>query len=915
MRTSSARRHCFAERAWLVGIVLVTAAAAFADRAGPVILNPKTYHSPTGEFELWVNPSTMLGQAQGTYRLTRTGVEQWAGELPFTLWDAQMLDDGSVAGYAYSGGMENDILDGAEGQVRLVILDPQGHPRLDEALPRRGSYACTDDVDREIAGVVVDAEHDRVVFRCEHGGWNHYGEEYWRVYRLSNGSFVDAFEFAHPRHTNDENWYPQTVQPVAGTPLLLVNWEYSNSEKSRSADSLPDDSSVFTLLDASYAAAWEKSVPGDYADCEYELARQLRNGAAVLRTDQLGRFDVWFVKERQRVTFAVTQDAAGQWQVKEIDNARYNGPAAAAPTSQPAPPETLRLRHLGTIALDWQASTPPAIRDIEDFGFDDQGRIGILRSRELSERGYSVLLAQPDGEVLHTINLRETAAGVLRSPAELSYLGDERWVVACSLLSKPESNDSYWIAQAWTIDFTAGTVTPFFDFPHARVETLTERPRGGCVAVITPETGGPTFVGAFDMQGHEVWRFTPDSNWLNSAIDVTETDNGLVLVLYSYGSSIATFDSDGRLICCDQCQRIFSPEYRWPNAIVAGPGGTLYIADRDSDSAQMRTDWSLVRKLLPHHPDGRTIQLPDNGVRVAPDQGVWITDEYCLMRLDKQGGVDRVLGEPPDALALRHVGGVDISQDGTIAIAEKRSRVTHVFDAGGKRLRVLRPLPTDFDDSYDFDVSVLDDQRVFVDGIEFTPTGERIGRRKLPDALEDALKWFGRVVYQPNGNCWMVLMNQVVLTQPDGTELKRVERRPDGNWLNHVEAAAMGPDGGLALLSGTLGDWESAAQRISTYTSAGEPLMTAPLPPYDHVPSWNTIQFNGRYVLLGPWGYEDVRYLLLDTQAVPPKWYDVGSLMPYDDWWRRFIVRDGRELWLFAEQARKIERFALPEGD
>ena len=77
--------------------------SAFSEGPPPV-LNPKTYKSPSAEFELFVDPSTMNGQGEGTYRLTRKGKVVWSGKHPFTLWEAGVTDVGIVAGYAYTHG-------------------------------------------------------------------------------------------------------------------------------------------------------------------------------------------------------------------------------------------------------------------------------------------------------------------------------------------------------------------------------------------------------------------------------------------------------------------------------------------------------------------------------------------------------------------------------------------------------------------------------------------------------------------------------------------------------------------------------------------------------------------------------------------------------------------------------------------
>ena len=77
---------------------------AFAVRSPQPPLHPRTYHSPSGEFSLFVNPSDRQGRGSAEYRLLKGNTEVWHGERPFTLCDVRLLDDGTAAGYGYTLG-------------------------------------------------------------------------------------------------------------------------------------------------------------------------------------------------------------------------------------------------------------------------------------------------------------------------------------------------------------------------------------------------------------------------------------------------------------------------------------------------------------------------------------------------------------------------------------------------------------------------------------------------------------------------------------------------------------------------------------------------------------------------------------------------------------------------------------------
>src|SRR5262245_48616699 len=142
--------------------------------APPSVLNPKEYVSPSGDYRLRVDPSERYGAGNATYRLTHKGAEVWAGERSFTLLNAHVGDDGTVAGYSYSRGRYG-------GDGRVIVLGPKGDTRLDQA------------IERGLRGLVFDPGNDRMIIRLagpEEDPWS----ESWRVYRLSTARHDDTFE-------------------------------------------------------------------------------------------------------------------------------------------------------------------------------------------------------------------------------------------------------------------------------------------------------------------------------------------------------------------------------------------------------------------------------------------------------------------------------------------------------------------------------------------------------------------------------------------------------------------------------------------------------------------------------------------------------------------------------------------------
>src|SRR5688572_31136547 len=109
--------------AWMLTVAAWMGLAASASgQDGPGVLDPKTYRSPSGEYELFVDPSRPSGAGAASYRFSGNAVELWAGTRPWTLWGARVTDEGLVAGHAYARGRDG----GPEDGLTILLLDRSG---------------------------------------------------------------------------------------------------------------------------------------------------------------------------------------------------------------------------------------------------------------------------------------------------------------------------------------------------------------------------------------------------------------------------------------------------------------------------------------------------------------------------------------------------------------------------------------------------------------------------------------------------------------------------------------------------------------------------------------------------------------------------------------------------------------------
>lgn len=899
-RSSGGRR---AWALWIVGF----AAAARASEGPPPVLNPKTYLSPSGEYRLHVDPSTMYGQGKATYRLERGGQVVWEGERPFTLWDGGVTDDGLVAGYGYSHGWRGFPTEACrkelsradwDGDFRVVILDGKGKPRLDAAEKRESSRFMHTAPNPLAEGMFVDGENDRLVVRVADPDLNRRTAT-WRVYRLSDGKrLADLRPRDHltgiPRFCDDV-----AVRPVRGTPLALVHWWLFDQPPG----------GKFTLLGADGRPVWTLDLPGDYAvagdqQAEFRLRDTVWQHGAILSCDQPRRFSLWHVAEKQRVSYEVRPRAGAPtaWDVVETGRTAFN-----LPTKEPPQLDTRPLEHLGTIRLGQPATTQPAIRDVRQFGFDAAGRIGFVRHD--ADGAATFVLVTAEGRVAAEITVANAPDGRQRD-WQCAWLRDDRWVVIGIGWGVEPAHRSL------RVEAEAGTFTemPSFACP-ARVERLVSDRQGGFVVLVKGEFDQDGVI-AFDGEGQRRWRAPrkhsgPDI--LMSPEDVALTTDGSVAVVCSFNKVVQLFDGRGKHLRRIELKNALSREPVYPSEVGADRDGGLIVGDWQGTPPAWRITGRgrLVSSLDPKFADGRTFPL-HFGIAAAPDGRLWTTDGSSLLRLTDKGVVDRILGEAPSPDNLGQVAGMTVDAQGRSYLVSDRTCAIHVFDAAGVRVRVCEPLPGDFSSNIGgAEISVAGDGRFVLSANLFNDHGflrfDRDGRR-LGFVSEAEAGPRGAWLFKPRGpERWSIGHDAVYLVGADGKVLRTIERRPDNNWLERVQTAAVAPDGGLAV---TAYDSRAIESRpvLCAYTPSGEPVTTIALPADGYV---LRLAFNGRVVVYR----QDKSWFVADVASGAVRRLAVDLPENPASLWQCFFVAGGDELWLCEPNSRIVERYPAPAGN
>ncbi len=880
---------------------------------GPTpVLNPKTYTSPSGEFQLHVDPSTMYGQGKGAYRLTRKGAEVWSGEHPFTLWDAAVTDDGVVAGYAYSYGWRGFLpepRDLSRGDFHVVIFDRTGKLRLNEITKREWSHFLHTPPNPLALGILVDKENDRFVVRVRDEDVNRNSESWW-VYQLSSGKSLERVEPKEFMEDSESARVSTDARPIPDTPLILTHWWLWTSEAG----------ARFTLVDPQGKPVWSLDLPGDYEipgdrEAESRLSRSIRENGAILRSDVPGRFELRFVADKKRVTFEVKRAPGSKtgWRVREVARADYDPPPTANETPVELPP--IRLKPVGRITLSSKAEKTHPVRAVRDFDFDGRGRIGFVR--RAGDGSYTFVLVTPDGKLVREAPLPDIGGGKHLFP-EVACVGGSRWIVTFNMYGKGVK------AKAWSVDVATARVEPVRSLNCESVGPIAGTGDGGFVALASCGDGETRNGGlvAFDEQGQVRWSVGQDYNdsaKLFSPDDVAVTSTGQIAVLDKIKDRIQFYDSNGRFSRTVDLEKAWGKEPKYPTDIAADAGGGMIVCDFNGSPpiSRMRADGSVIAKFHPKFSDGRTFNM-FAGVKAAPNGRLWSCDGESLLALNERGVVDRVLGQEPDAGQLGKIVALTVDHQGQIYAVSRRTGAIHVFDRSGRPLHVCQPLPTDFASNLPpTGITVAGDGGVYVGDdmgfterkagtyLHFDATGNRVGFETLGlDKFSE--EWHFKPGSQER---WVTASAELYLVGADAEVIRTIRRRPDRNWLEDLDCLGVAPDGSVAVVA-MPDNWyldKDGDPTINLYTSHGEPIRTFAVPTGDR---WiSGVAFNGEYVVASLYSQ---KLLIFTADGSPVGEFTPPGAGPERHAWLPFFPPDGNELWLFACGTRVIQQYAFP---
>ena len=869
-------------------------------------LHPTSHVSASGEYALFVDPSDIMGSGPADYRLTRHGETVWTNRFPFSLWNAAVSDSGAVAGCAYSHGLEGYPLkdfDDRPGDFSVVVLSPAGalvaqnvHPRQSGGLDALPVPLALD--------VFFDGLRSNFVVRVDSTNRSSDGEEWW-VYDLASGERRATLQpKTHMPEPSITHWI-LAARPLPGTPLALVHWwRYAKSKCGGD----------FTLVDAAGRPVWTLSLPEDYEGLDQTwgdtLYNHVRQDGAVLGVGPGPVFDLYHVRDGQRVSYVVEPAEAGQWNIRETARGPYQWTAPPAATNPP--PATAALEKLGEIPLAApRGETSNAFADVEAFDFDPGGTICALKD----PRGQPRLLHLTQaGDILAELRLPEDAPPDYPYVVGPASVGNQRFVVGYPVTNL--------VARWYLADFASNEIRRIAQTDDACPHACAGFPDGRFVALTTfrHKINGGHGLALFDPNGQTSWTVKDDPGYSHkpdeflSPKDLAIVGSNQIAILDNVRHTLQFFDDRGKFQRIVDLDDVWDRKPNYPTDLASDADGGFILYDFNAKETLLglAPDGAIRRASSPRRADGSLFRVRD-GVKRSPQGALWTCDGQSLMRLDAQDRADLVLGPAADPAALAAPGLAVVGPGDRVYVADERSPSIHVFDAAGQPLGRCAPAPEDLKEISRVDhLAFAPDGRLFAaldygakDYLVFGPDFARIGWSPTPptDRLFGEQRFF-----QPNGsNVWIAGMHDLLLFDAAGHLLRQVSRRADGQWLERPGLATVAPDGSVAIRASS----QDLGESVNVFDAAGNAVSSFPVPYHGHYSDCCPF---------APLAYDGQRIFARDGNQVAAhdlqgKILGVYSFAAEEDakkWTGPFLAADGRELWFVAAEARTVHRFAAP---
>ncbi len=611
-----------------------------------------------------------------------------------------------------------------------------------------------------------------------------------------------------------------------------------------------------------------------------------------------GRFVFRSPAQQSALTFSVKSDKDGV----HVEQAGI-APEVVRVGLLPAKPNPVAaeqlptLEHLGTVEL---RDAPGPMR-IYEFDFDAKGRCGYLRDLERGKGELEFVLidtkAAEPMKSARSIGVKVPCGAKLTGPSA-AWVGGDRWVIVEGTYENAAPT------RAWILDTGTGVLKEVEKFTCPQPKSGNAVRSGGAHGFLVVTNWTTDEVVKFSSEGVQEWAVSTGGSLQDAAI----REDGTVGALLGIQPQLVEYSAAGKETRRVDLTEAFPLAPNYVAGLEAGEKGEWIV--HDFGAARCVVRFGGKEKAVaysPHFPDGRTFRLAGD-VRRAPDGKLWTSDGGALLRLDKAGQVDLVIGPKPDTNDIEEARAVAVDEHDQVYVLDGRTGKTHVFDAGGKTLRILTPEPTDFGTD-------VGPGSLTVDGtgavyarpcsfglapcryLRFDEKGARTGLQssKTGDITEE---WY----FRPGGQEMLIVgYERSYLFDASGKQAALVERRADGLWMERFEDAAVAGDGGFAVVA-----WNGSirSEAVTIFSAAGVAERDVEVANRSGIAR---VAIGKSLVAV----MSGTTLQLVDRTTGKTKVFSVPGASD-----RSYFVpalpRDGNEVWLIDGEGVRVEKFALP---
>ena len=738
-------------------VVLVALVVATPALAQDEVLNPATYRSASGRYELYVNPSAPDGSGPAFYRMTLDGEEVWAGERSFTLREAKLTNAGRVAGYAYEGGVIPTPHNGNRySGLTVCILDPGGEIlQRDSSKAKRKEFRVSGfgfgrAFSKSVSGTLLDEAGDRFVLLVPRS--ERRAPTAWWIYRLTTGEFLEIVSpdrpgaaVSAPRELERE--FTLKVKRVPETPFVVAHWYLDDG-----SDKLQGRSAAVSVLGLDGKQLWKHNFPKEYGAEEKYLFTNAYDRLSKQLASESRSFSFHSFSLGQRLSFSIERDADSDSGWRVIETGRVEVSIDAPADDAPSPKvEMLTLDALEPIRLQHPSGKGQSIAKISDFAIDDDGCFAFLGWSSLDECRF--IRVAPDGVVLADISLDELRPAHDRDHF-LSPTLKGRWFIVQNDANVEQHEPGQPVesieaprARAWIFDPHSDELIDIKHFSSSKIVSIAPTDDGGFISLSTSESDGfdAETVSRFDRYGTSIWKWNATARHTNLTFDAVTWLPGVgAVALAGTGSGSLTFLSQfGDAPETEQLTDLLKREFNYLTGVKAGRDGGLLLYDFNTEPSCIVIDSELkeVNAWTPRLKDGRSVPIV-GGVQAAPDGSFWTSDGQAFLRLNDDGVVDEVVRP----LASGGEGGYEeiwtVDSKGQIYTFNGLTAEVRIYDSDGSYLHACKTESADYDIRIEIHgISVDGEGNVYVhlndmldhgpEYLVFSPTGERIGWKEV----------------------------------------------------------------------------------------------------------------------------------------------------------------------------------------